>query len=118
MEIRGQNSLSAQTHTMIVLDGVIFNGSLQEITPSDIESIDILKDASSAAIFGARAAAGVILVTTKKGVVGKPRINFSTKIGFSNPTSEIKPLGPDEYLQFRQDFFTEGLLNDPSTNRY
>lgn len=118
MEIRGQNSLSAQTNPMIVLDGVIFNGSLQEINPSDIESIDILKDASSAAIFGARAAAGVILVTTKKGVVGKPRINFSTKIGFSNPTSELKPLGPDEYLQFRQDFFTEGILNDPSTNRY
>lgn len=118
MEIRGQNSLSARTNPMIVLDGVIFNGSLQEINPNDIESIDILKDASSSAIFGARAAAGIILVTTKKGSVGAPTINFSTKIGFSNPTSERKPLGPEEYLQFREDFFTEGILNDPGTNRY
>src|SRR5690606_16680508 len=104
MEIRGQNSLSARTNPMIVLDGVIFNGSLQEINPNDIESIDILKDASSSAIFGARVAAGIILVTTKKGSVGAPTINFSTKIGFSNPTSERKPLGPEEYLQFREDF--------------
>lgn len=118
MEIRGQNSLSAQTDPMVVLDGVIFNGSLQEINPADIESIDILKDASSAAIFGARAAAGVILVTTKKGVPGEPRINFSSKVGFSSPTKARKPLGPEEYLQFRQDFFTEGILNDPSTSRY
>lgn len=118
MEIRGQNSLSAQTDPMIVLDGVIFNGSLREINPADIESIDILKDASSAAIFGARAAAGVILITTRKGQTGAPRINFSAKVSMSSPTRDRRPLGPEEYLQYRQDYFTEGILNDPSTSRY
>lgn len=105
MEIRGPTSLSAGTDPLIVLDGVIFNGSMRDINPNDIQSIDILKDASSAAIFGSKAASGVVLITTTKGSIGKPTINFSTKIGLVEPASHYKPLGPEAYLQFRGDYF-------------
>src|SRR5690606_26374692 len=74
LEVRGPTSLSAGTTPLIVLDGVIYQGALADINPNDIESIDILKDASSAAVFGSKAASGVILVTTKRGKEGKPTI--------------------------------------------
>lgn len=68
MLIRGKNSLTADNKPFIVLDGIPFeSGSLSEINPNDIESVNILKDASATAIYGARAANGVILITTKKG---------------------------------------------------
>jgi TonB-dependent starch-binding outer membrane protein SusC len=104
MEIRGPNSLSAATDPLIVLDGAIYNGSLRDINPNDIESIDILKDASSSAIFGAKAASGVVIITTTKGRIGDPAINFSTKIGMAEAASHYRPLGPQEYLQFRGDY--------------
>ena len=105
MEIRGPTSLSAGTNPLIVLDGVIFNGSMRDINPNDIQSVDILKDASSAAIFGSKAASGVVLITTTKGISGKPIINFSTKIGLTEPASHYRPLSPEAYLKFRGDYF-------------
>lgn len=105
LEVRGPTSLNAGTSPMIVLDGVVYKGSLQDINPHDIESIDILKDASSAAVFGSKAASGVILVTTKQGQKGKPTINYSSRFGIAEPASHRKPLGPDEYIQFRTDYF-------------
>lgn len=66
IQIRGKNTLSAGSSPLYVLDGVIFNGSLSDINPMDIQSIDILKDASSVAVYGAKAANGVIAITTKK----------------------------------------------------
>lgn len=105
MEVRGPNSMEANSSPMIVLDGVIYNGSLRDINPADIESIDILKDASSAAIFGAKAASGVVLVNTHKGKTGKPIITFSTRFGLARPTRERRAYGPDEYRQFRADYF-------------
>jgi TonB-dependent starch-binding outer membrane protein SusC len=101
MEIRGPTSLKASTEPLIVLDGVIYNGNIGDINPNDIESIDILKDASSSAIFGARSASGVLIVTTKRGRVSKPTINFSSKIGVAGVTKHIYPLGPEEYLDNR-----------------
>ena len=70
MEIRGDNTLKAASNPLIVLDGVIYQGALEDINPNDIESLDVLKDASSAAVYGSRSANGVVLVTTKKGVKG------------------------------------------------
>lgn len=66
MSIRGENSISASTEPLLVVDGVIFPGGINDINSEDIETIDVLKDASSAAVYGARSAAGVVLVTTKK----------------------------------------------------
>lgn len=114
MEIRGKNSFNASTSPMIVLDGVIYNGSIRDINPSDIETMDILKDASSAAIYGARAASGVILITTKKGKTGKPTINFSTKLGITKATSDdFAVRSPEGYLNFRRDYFRTLGLSQP-----
>jgi len=76
LEVRGPTSLTGGTSPLIVVDGVIFYGSLSDINPNDIESIDILKDASSAAVFGSKAASGVVMITTIKGESGATTINF------------------------------------------
>ncbi len=106
MEIRGPSSISASTSPLIVLDGVIYNGSIRDINPTDIETIDILKDASSAAVFGSKAASGVIIITTVKGKTGKPRINFSTKLGVTEATNRsFGSYDAKGYLNFRRDMF-------------
>ncbi len=87
-EVRADASIKANNNDeadanrpLIVLDGVIFRGDLAEINPNTIESVDVLKDASSAAIYGSQATNGVIIFTTKKGKLGQPQINFSTRLG-------------------------------------
>ncbi|MCR5350983.1 MAG: TonB-dependent receptor [Bacteroidales bacterium] len=85
IRIRGDRSLSASNDPLIVLDGVPFMGSLSDIATGDIKSMDILKDASSTAIYGSRGANGVILITTYKGVSGQaPKVTFNNYIGFKN----------------------------------
>ncbi len=90
MKIRGETSLRADdadqanaNAPLVVVDGMIYYGDLADINPVDIETFDILKDASSAAIYGARATNGVILITTKRGLKGKPVINVSTSTGLA-----------------------------------
>jgi len=104
LEIRGSKSLNASTDPMIVIDGSIYNGSISDINPSDIKTIDVLKDASSSAVYGSRAAEGVILITTKKGNTGKPTINFSANVGVANPTNGFKPYDGAGYQSFRADY--------------
>ncbi|RYZ60651.1 MAG: SusC/RagA family protein, partial [Chitinophagaceae bacterium] len=78
IRIRGTRSLSADNNPLIVLDGIPFIGSLADLNPNDIKSIDVLKDASATAIYGSRGANGVLLVTTDKGTRGrKPRISYN-----------------------------------------
>ena len=104
MMIRGKSSIGASTDPLIVLDGVIYPGEMTDINPQDVERIDVLKDASSAAVYGAQAANGVILVTTKKGNnSGKPTINFNATVGaaFANSIPEVYK-GMD-YINFRRD---------------
>lgn len=103
--VRGQRSLAAGTDPLIVLDGVIFSGSLLEINPLDIESIDVLKDASAAAIYGASSANGVIIITTKKGKSGKPTIRFDTSVGVVTMGANREVYDADGYLQYRSDLF-------------
>jgi TonB-linked SusC/RagA family outer membrane protein len=114
LQVRGPKSLNAGTNPMVVMDGVIFNGSIADINPADIETMDILKDASSAAVFGARAAGGVILITTKKGTTGKPVINFSANAGITETTKDFKPFDKDGYLTFRRDILRATNPNNPS----
>jgi TonB-linked SusC/RagA family outer membrane protein len=83
LQIRGRASLSGGTSPLIVLDGVIYQGDLSDINPNDIATIDILKDASSAAVYGAKAASGVVLVTTKKGSSPKSIITFNSNVGLA-----------------------------------
>lgn len=116
LEVRGPTSLTASTDPLIVLDGVIFNGSLRDINPNDIESIDILKDASSAAIFGSKAASGVILITTTKGSTGKPVINFTSRVGISQLNSDQYGVrGPEEYIDFRKEYYRSLVQPFPDT---
>lgn len=77
LQLRGQKSISGSNSPLIVLDGVIYMGSINDINPNDIASIDVLKDATSAAAYGSRSANGVIIITTKKGKTGKPVITFN-----------------------------------------
>ncbi len=81
--IRGLGSFTADSKPLYVVDGVPFDLSLNSIPASDIESISVLKDAASASLYGAHASNGVILITTKKGKSGKPRIEFYATLGFS-----------------------------------
>jgi TonB-dependent starch-binding outer membrane protein SusC len=101
MEIRGDNTLKASSNPLVVLDGVIYQGGLEDINPYDVEAIDVLKDASSTAVYGARAANGVILITTKKGRQGKPVINVSSSVGLATMGTMQEVYGPHEFLSWR-----------------
>lgn len=104
IRIRGANSISASNNPLIVLDGIIYaGGSLSDINSNDIESIDILKDASASAIYGSLAANGVILITTKKGTTDRPRISLNSYYGFSDFAHIPKYLDAEKYLQVRKD---------------
>lgn len=101
--IRGRNSIAASNDPLIVLDGIIYSGSLSDINSNDIESIDILKDASSSAIYGSLAANGVILITTKRGTSPKPRISLNSYYGRSDYAHVPKYLDAKKYLEVRKD---------------
>ena len=106
MQVRGPNSLTAGTSPLIVVDGVIYNGSVSDINPNDIQTIDVLKDASSAAVYGAKAASGVVLITTTKGNKGKPTINLSVKNGISTALNkDFMSRSPEGYMEFRKNFY-------------
>lgn len=102
--IRGPRSLSGGNSPLIVLDGIFFNGSLADINPNDIESMEVLKDASAAAIYGARAANGVILITSKKGVSEKPTIRVNAFAGVSERERKVKLLTPERYLERKREY--------------
>jgi TonB-linked SusC/RagA family outer membrane protein len=113
--VRGQRSITASNNPLIILDGIFFEGNLNDINPGDIESMEVLKDASATAIYGARAANGVILVTSKKGTSEKPIIRFSSLYGTSQWGYKPKLLTPERYLQKVLDWRTQaGLVSDPT----
>lgn len=122
IRIRGQRSVytdGGHNDPLLILDGMIFYGELSEINPDDIDQIDILKDASAAAIYGAKSANGVLIITTKKGKKGKPVINLTTNLGFSQMAANRKVFGPDEYMQYREDWYIAGTYGtNPATGAY
>lgn len=122
IRVRGAASVSGGTQPLYVLDGIplidpsgglddIGNGTdinpLLTLSSNEIESIDILKDASSAAIYGARGANGVVLITTKRGKQGKAQFNVNLAQGFSQPTNKRKWLNAAQYVEL----FTEAAIN-------
>ncbi|MVM31858.1 SusC/RagA family TonB-linked outer membrane protein [Spirosoma sp. HMF4905] len=111
VRVRGQSSVSASNQPLYVVDGtpvttdnLSFNSAstnpLADINPQDIESVDILKDASAGAIYGARAANGVVLITTKRGKAGRTNITFGAQYGSSKPTNKLQFLNTDQYVKF------------------
>lgn len=120
VRIRGQNSIASGNNPFYIIDGVpIASSSLTTISSapggispfnslntSDIESIEVLKDADATAIYGSRGANGVILITTKKGKAGKTKFDINLSTGFNRPTRKIKLLNTQEYLKMRHDAFS------------
>lgn len=96
IRIRGTRSLNASNDPLIVLDGIPFPGNISDINPNDIKTIDILKDASSTAIYGSRGANGVILITTNKGTQGKATVTYNGYYGIVTLFSEYPMMdGPE-----------------------
>ena len=96
--IRGVNSINAGAQPLVVVDGQITPDGLAFINPADVESIEVLKDAASAAIYGSRGSSGVILVTTKKGVANKPKYNFKYSIGQKTDYKRYDIMTYSEYV--------------------
>jgi TonB-linked SusC/RagA family outer membrane protein len=137
LEVRGRNSIEASSSPLYLVDGVPFssqaltnslsasigiygaNGAspLNTLSPSDIASIDILKDADATAIYGSRGANGVVLITTKKGKSGKTKIDLNLQSGVSSVTRKIDMLSTQDYLELRKTAFAlDGLT--PKTTDY
>lgn len=103
IRIRGTRSLSADNNPLIVLDGIPFIGSLADINPNDIKSVDVLKDASATAIYGSRGANGVILVTTEKGSKNrKPRISYNGYTGIQKIFAKYPMMNGPEFVALRK----------------
>ncbi|MBO3271372.1 SusC/RagA family TonB-linked outer membrane protein [Hymenobacter defluvii] len=115
VRIRGVNSISLSSQPLYVIDGIpafsgnnsalgsVPNNPLSNINPNDIESIEVLKDAAAAAIYGSRAAGGVILVTTKRGKKGQSRISLDSWAGWSNPVRLYDVLGAEDYMMIKNE---------------
>lgn len=122
IRIRGGNTLTGGSQPLFVIDGLPFTPSdddvefnpLGDINPSDIESVEILKDASATAIYGAQGANGVIMVTTKKGQAGKPRVQVNGYYGLSEVSKNIKMLTPEEYVYSNQARWETRFGGDPT----
>ncbi|MEI9957323.1 MAG: TonB-dependent receptor [Ferruginibacter sp.] len=100
--IRGARSLSADNSPLIVLDGIPFIGSIGDINPDDVKSLEILKDASATAIYGSRGANGVILITTDKGGRNKkPRVNYSSYVGSQSVFAKYPMMNAQQFIKLR-----------------
>ena len=110
INIRGQRSINASSSPLYVVDGMIIqNNGIDGINPQDIESIEVLKDASATAVYGARGANGVILVTTKKGKDGAVKLNYSGTVTFSNLSDVAKYMSASEWIDYaRQAYYNAG----------
>lgn len=125
IRVRGQSSVSASNEPLYVIDGIpmttgdlsVSGGAtnpLVDINPQDIESIEILKDASAGAIYGARAANGVVLITTKKGKSGKTNVTFGMQYGKSKATNVLQFLNTEQYMKF----YREAAANSDKIDGY
>ncbi|MBE8713206.1 SusC/RagA family TonB-linked outer membrane protein [Sphingobacterium hungaricum] len=102
--VRGSGTLKAGNSPLNVVDGVIFDGTFADLNPNDIQSIDILKDASATAVYGAKAANGVVIITTKRGSSGKPKISFNANLGVAQEAGVQRVLTADEFIDYRYDY--------------
>ena len=108
IRVRGGGSITQNNEPLYIVDGFQVSG-ISDIPPTDIESVDVLKDASSTAIYGAKGANGVILVTTKSGHAGKTEVSFNATLGWNRFYRETEVLSPYEYVYFQREL-------DPSKN--
>ena len=113
VRIRGIGSVN-NSDPLYIVDGMPVSGGINYLNPTDIESVEILKDAASAAIYGSRAANGVVLVTTKGGKAGKSTVNYDFSYGWQNPWRKKSVLNAKEYMTI----MNEAQINDGNLPRY
>ncbi|GHB86716.1 SusC/RagA family TonB-linked outer membrane protein [Persicitalea jodogahamensis] len=119
INIRGRRSISGGSDPLIVLDGVIYSGSLSDVNINDIQNLEVLKDASASAIYGARGANGVILITTKKGTKGgKPQLNFSTYYGVDVPYAQPDMMDAETFYRRKVERYGADFLTDTEKDVY
>jgi TonB-linked SusC/RagA family outer membrane protein len=114
IQVRGATTVNGNTNVLIVLDGIIYNGDLASINPDDIASIDVLKDASSTAIYGAQAANGVMLITTRKGKAGETRISYTGAYTTQTPNVSFRPQNRQQFLDKIRDLNYEKAYLPPN----
>lgn len=116
IRVRGGGSITQNNSPLFIVDGFPVN-SISDITPSDIQSIDVLKDASSTAIYGSRGANGVVIITTKSGKEGKLTVSYNTFMGFKKIAKTLDVLNPQDYVKWQYEY---ALLEDdlPSYENY
>ncbi|HET9430828.1 MAG TPA: TonB-dependent receptor, partial [Chitinophagaceae bacterium] len=100
--IRGSRSISATNEPLLVVDGIPFNGSINDLNQDDVSSVEVLKDASATAIYGSRGANGVILISTKRGKTGKPVITYNAYAGFVKIQNEFPVMNTQEFSEFKK----------------
>lgn len=105
IRIRGNRSVTASNEPLFVVDGVPISGGIADINPRDIESIEVLKDASATAIYGARGSNGVIIVTTQRGFDGDISVTYDGSVGFSEKTRRINMMNGEEWAELRREAF-------------
>lgn len=116
IRIRGYNSVNGRSNPIYVVDGVIFNGNISDINPSDVESVSVLKDATSASLYGSRGANGVIVISTKKGKAGVANINLIANLGaFSRGIKEYDKLNDRDFMNANWQGYRNQLMTSNPT---
>ena len=113
VQIRGRRSFNAGNDPLYVIDGIPISGGFNDINPNDIESIEVLKDASSTAIYGSRGANGVILITTKRGALGKATVSYNNWFGISKITQYPDIMNGAEFAEYKRE--SRRAVIDPTT---
>lgn len=118
VQIRGRRSIKTGSDPLYVIDGIPIDVGISELNPNEIESMEILKDASATAIYGSRGANGVILITTKRGKTGKVHVNYDGYVGFESPLRLEKRMNAAQFAEYRREAFrntyTNGVSQYPS----
>ena len=112
--VRGKRSITASNGPLYVVDGIPITGGVSEISPADIESMEILKDASATAIYGSRGANGVIIITTKQGKEGKTKVDYNGYVGFQTIQNKLDMMNGAEYAEYTR----EAYRNSTGKNKY
>jgi len=123
VRIRGTNSINGTSEPLYIVDGIQISNSggindvspLSTINPNDIESVEVLKDASASAIYGSRAANGVVLITTKRGKEGVTKVALESYFGLQNVTKKLDVLNASEFAQLENEVFKDNYYTDPAS---
>jgi TonB-linked SusC/RagA family outer membrane protein len=114
--IRGDNSISADNKPLVILDGIPFDGPWSEINPNDVQSVEVLKDASSSAIYGARGSNGVILITSKRGDKGKLVVSFDANVTMDHPVNIPHVMNGEEFWKYKLEALEAANTTTPTAD--